>query len=120
AFPRCPATDPSGASRRTATLRGSGPGACRASGATGSRRRRARARRPKGVPGLWTRVRRLIWAWWPWGLATVWALVADAWHWSAFFGVMAFVTYLSTPRERPPTYGLDHVIPTEDPAFLDS
>ena len=80
----------------------------------------ARARRPKGLPGLWTRVRRLIWAWWPWGVATVWALVADEWHWSAFFGLMAFVTYLSAPRERAPTYGLDHVIPTEDPAFLDS
>ncbi len=80
----------------------------------------ARARRPRGLPGLWTRVRRLIWAWWPWGVATVWALVVDAWNWSAFFGVMAFVTYLSAPRERPPTYGLDHDIPADDPAFLDS
>jgi cardiolipin synthase len=80
----------------------------------------ARALRPRGLPGLWTRVRRLIWAWWPWGVATVWALVVDAWNWSAFFGVMAFVTYLSAPRERPPTYGLDHDIPADDPAFLDS
>ena len=53
-------------------------------------------------------------------MATVWALVVDAWNWSAFFGVMAFVTYLSAPRERPPTYGLDHDIPADDPAFLDS
>jgi cardiolipin synthase A/B len=80
----------------------------------------ARARRPRGLPGLWTRIRRMIWAWWPWGVAAVWALAADAWQWSAFFGVMAFVTYWSSPRERPPTYGLDHVIPTKDPAFLDS
>ena len=80
----------------------------------------ARARRPKGLPGLWTRVRRLIWAWWPWGVATIWALATDAWNWSVFFGLMAFVTYVAAPRERPPIYGLDHVIPTEDPAFLDS
>src|SRR5262245_43763245 len=79
-----------------------------------------RARRPKGLPGLWTRVRRLIWAWWPWAIATIWALVTDSWNWAVGLGLMAVITYLSTPRERPPTYGLDHVIPTEDPAFLDS
>jgi cardiolipin synthase len=72
------------------------------------------------LPGLWTRVRRLIWAWWPWAIATIWALVADAWNWAVFCGVMASITYLAAPRERPPTYGLDHAIPTADPAFLDS
>ena len=80
----------------------------------------AQARRPRGLPGLRTRIRRLIWAWWPWGVATVWALVSDAWNWAAAFGVVAFITYLAALRERPPIYGLDHVIPTEDPAFLDS
>jgi cardiolipin synthase len=80
----------------------------------------AQARRPRGLPGLRTRIRRLIWAWWPWGVATVWALVSDAWNWAAVFGAVAFITYLAAPRERPPIYGLDHIIPTEDPAFLDS
>ena len=80
----------------------------------------ARARRPHGLPGLWTRLRRLIWAWWPWGAATIWALVRDAWNWAAFFGTMAFLTYLAAPRERSPNYGLDHFLPTADPAFLDS
>jgi cardiolipin synthase len=80
----------------------------------------AKARRPRGLPGLWTRLRRLIWAWWPWAVAAVWALATDAWNWSVLFGVIAFITHLSSPRERPPTYGLDHIIPTEDPAFLDS
>jgi cardiolipin synthase len=53
-------------------------------------------------------------------VATIWALVTDAWNRAALFGLIAVITYLSTQRERPPTYGLDHVIPTEDPAFLDS
>jgi len=53
-------------------------------------------------------------------VATIWALATDAWNWSVFFGLMAFLTYVAAPRERPPIYGLDHVIPTGDPAFLDS
>jgi cardiolipin synthase len=80
----------------------------------------AKARRPKGLPGIWTRIRRLIWAWWPWSAATIWALAVEAWGWAIGFGVLAFVAYLSAPREHSPTYGLDHTIAVDDPAFLDS
>jgi cardiolipin synthase len=80
----------------------------------------ARAHRPKGLPGIWTRFRRLIWAWWPWAGATIWALVIDAWGWAVGFGCLTVVAYLSASRERSPSYGLDHTLASDDPAFLDS
>jgi cardiolipin synthase len=82
------------------------------------RRRRFRKRRPKGVPGFWARMRRLVWSWWIWALAA--AAAANVRHWAAFWTLIAvaFVALLFSPPEKPPTYGLDHEFAVESEEFL--
>jgi cardiolipin synthase len=75
-------------------------------------------RRRKGAISLWTRIRRLILAWWPWAIVCVWALVTDRWGWGVVGGVVALVSYLMTPDEFPPVYGLDHEFSIESDEFL--
>jgi cardiolipin synthase len=75
-------------------------------------------RKPKGVLPFWTRMRRLLWSWWPWAAACLWALVNDKWGWAWGTGAMAFVSYLIAPAEAPPRYGLDHEFAVEDEEFL--
>jgi cardiolipin synthase len=73
---------------------------------------------PKGRPSLWKRVRRLLLSWWLWaGLAVV-ATIYDAWWWTLLFAILAFVSFLVTPAERPPRYGLDHEFGVDEPDFL--
>lgn len=67
---------------------------------------------------VWSRLRRLFWAWWPWALACLWAMVADKWGWAGGTGAMALVSYLITPTEFPPRYGLDHQFSVDDEDFL--
>jgi cardiolipin synthase len=76
--------------------------------------------RPKGVPGIWGRGRRLLWSWWPWAIVAVWTAAIHEWGWAAGTGAMAFVSYLIAPRERPPRYGLDHQFGVETEEFLSS
>ena len=45
-------------------------------------------------------------------------LVHDDWGWAAGTGAMAFVSYLITPSEYPPRYGLDHEFSVDDEEFL--
>ena len=75
-------------------------------------------RKPKGVLPFWTRMRRLLWSWWPWAAACLWALVNDKWGWAWGTGAMAFVSYLIAPAEAPPQYGLDHEFAVDDEEFL--
>jgi cardiolipin synthase len=75
-------------------------------------------RQPKGQIPFWSRLRRLLWAWWPWTIACVWALVNDKWGWAGGTGAMALVSYLITPTEFPPRYGLDHEFAVDDEDFL--
>ena len=75
-------------------------------------------RKPKGVLPFWTRMRRLLWSWWPWAAACLWALVNDKWGWAWGTGAMAFVSYLIAPAEAPPRYGLDHEFAVDDEEFL--
>jgi cardiolipin synthase A/B len=75
-------------------------------------------RRPKGMLRFWTRARRLLWSWWPWAAAFVYAMVQDAWVWAFGFGVMGLVSYLIAPVEFPPRYGLDHEFSVGDEEFL--
>jgi hypothetical protein len=58
-------------------------------------------------PALSVRARRLFWAWWPWFIAAMWALATDRWYWGGGLGLVAFVTYVTTPTEGPPRFGLD-------------
>src|SRR5215204_253519 len=68
----------------------------------------ARQTKPKGSATLWTRVRRLIWSWWPWALVALYLIDRRQW-WGAFgVALWAGVCSLSTPAEFPPQYGLDH------------
>ena len=75
-------------------------------------------RKPKGILPFWTRVRRLIWSWWPWAAACLWNLVHDDWGWAVGTGTMAIVSYLIAPVEKPPQYGLDHEFSIDDEEFL--
>ena len=76
--------------------------------------------KPKGIATAWTRIRRLLWSWWPWALLSVYYLDRHNW-WAAFgIGLWAGVCSLSTPAEFPPQYGLDHGLTVSDPEFLNS
>src|SRR3954449_6108032 len=75
-------------------------------------------RQPKGRIPFWGRARRLLWSWWVWGLLFLWHMAHDAWGWAAGTGAMALVSYLITPSEFPPRYGLDHELAVEDEEFL--
>mgnify|MGYP006182852061 CR=1 FL=1 len=46
-------------------------------------------RKPKGVLPFWSRMRRLFWAWWPWALGCLYALVNDKWGWAIGMGAIA-------------------------------
>ncbi len=77
-----------------------------------------RKRHPKGMLRFWTRARRLLWSWWPWTLAFLYAMVQDAWGWAIGMGAMALFSYLIAPSEFPPRYGLDHEFSVDDEEFL--
>jgi cardiolipin synthase len=62
--------------------------------------------------------RRLLWSWWPWSALCVFALVTDRWYWAVVTGLMGLVSYLITPNEFPPRYGLDHELSVTDDEFV--
>jgi hypothetical protein len=70
------------------------------------------------LPRLWTRVRRLLWSWWLWAALAVLALLADRSYTALGLAVAAVVIYMAAPRERAPTYGLDHDFAIESEEFL--
>ena len=67
---------------------------------------------------FWTRARRLLWSWWPWTGAFLYAMVQDKWGWAIGMGAMGLVSYLIAPSEFPPRFGLDHEFSVKDPEFL--
>jgi len=75
-------------------------------------------RPPKGRPALWSRLRRLIWSWWLWAFAGVWMAAGGRWIAAAVLGVVAVLMHLTAPREKPPSYGLDHEFGVESEEFL--
>jgi cardiolipin synthase len=75
-------------------------------------------RKPKGVLPFWGRARRLFWSWWVWATLYLWASTNGRWLWAAAAGAMAFISYLITPSEFPPRYGLDHELSVDDAEFL--
>src|SRR6478672_3373749 len=75
-------------------------------------------RKPKGNIPFWAQARRLAWSWWIWAAVCLWALVTDRWGWASGAGTMALISYLITPSEFPPRYGLDHEYSVEDEEFL--
>ena len=77
-----------------------------------------RSRPPKGLPGVWMRLRRVLWSWWPWGAMFIAAMVLDRWYWAAGLGLMAVFCWMIAPKESPPRYGLDHAFSIADKEFL--
>ena len=75
-------------------------------------------RSPKGLFSFWTRGRRLLWSWWPWLLACIYAIEQAKWGWAYGTGAMALFSYLIAPVESPPRYGLDHEFDVDSPEFL--
>jgi cardiolipin synthase len=73
---------------------------------------------PKGLLPFWTRLRRLLWSWWPWAVVSIWAIGEARWGWAIGGGAMALVSYLIAPPAAPPRYGLDHQFPVDSPEFL--
>ena len=67
-----------------------------------------RYQEPKGRATLWTRTRKVLWSWWPWFVVAVASAYDDRWGWAFSAGAMAFVSYLVTPIEASPQYGLEH------------
>src|SRR5262245_8368674 len=65
-----------------------------------------RYQEPKIHESLWTRARKLLWSWWPWFVVSIATAYDDRWTWAFATGAMAFVSYLVTPIESPPRYGL--------------
>jgi cardiolipin synthase len=72
----------------------------------------------KGQATLWTRARRLLWSWWPWFVVSVTTAYDNRWGWAFGTGAMAFISYLVTPTEAPPQYGLDHEFPIDSDEFV--
>jgi cardiolipin synthase len=79
-----------------------------------------RLTRPKGIATAWTRVRRLIWSWWPWAILCVYFIDQHAWWWALGVGAWSGVCSLSTPQEFPPQYGFDHGLEVGSQEFLDT
>jgi cardiolipin synthase len=77
-----------------------------------------RYQEPKGRATLWTRARKLLWSWWPWFVVSVATAYDNRWGWAFSTGAMAFVSYLVTPIETPPRYGLDHEFSVDSDEFL--
>jgi hypothetical protein len=84
----------------------------------GGKRKQLRPRRAKGVPGWWARLRFLLWSWWLWAGLAVIAFLDDREGTALGLGIAAIVLYLFAPRERTPTYGLDHEFAIESDEFL--
>ena len=77
-----------------------------------------RRRPPKGLPGVWARLRRMLWSWWPWATVFLWAMVDDRWYLAASTGLMAVFCYMIAPKESSPRFGLDHAFSVADEEFL--
>jgi cardiolipin synthase A/B len=77
-----------------------------------------RFQEPKGQATLWTRARKVLWSWWPWFVVAVVTAYDNRWGWAFSAGAMAFVSYLVTPIETPPRYGLEHEFSIDSDEFL--
>jgi cardiolipin synthase A/B len=79
-----------------------------------------RYQEPKGHASLWTRARQILWSWWPWFVVSVATAYDNRWGWAFSTGAMAFVSYLVTPIESSPRYGLDHEFSVDADEFLET
>jgi cardiolipin synthase len=80
----------------------------------------ARWTKPKGVVTAWTRLRRLLWSWWPWALLAVYLIDQRNWWGALGAAAWAIVCSVSTPIEFPPQYGLDHGLEVGSDDFIET
>jgi len=76
------------------------------------------ARPPRGQADVWVRLRRLVWAWWPWAIATIVLSAAGEFLWTAVTAVIATVMHLAQPRVASPRFGLDHEFRVDSDEFV--
>jgi cardiolipin synthase len=76
--------------------------------------------KPKGIATAWTRIRHLLWSWWPWAILCVYFIEERNWWAALGIAIWSGVCSLSTPIEFPPQYGLDHGLTVGDPEFLNT
>jgi cardiolipin synthase len=82
------------------------------------KRKPLRPRRARGLPGWWARLRYLVWSWWVWAAAAAAAVFFVRSHTGIGLAAWGVIAYLFAPRERAPTYGLEHDFAVESDEFL--
>jgi cardiolipin synthase A/B len=82
------------------------------------RRKPLRPKRARGLPGWWARLRYVVWSWWVWVAAAVAAYFSHRSYTALGLLSWGVVAYLFAPRERSPTYGLEHDFTIESEEFL--
>ncbi len=80
----------------------------------------ATKRRARGLPGLYTRLRRLLFAWWVWAAIAVWSAATGAWVAAGITLAVAILVHVASPQEFAPVYGLEHAMSVGSEAFVDS
>jgi len=75
---------------------------------------------PKGLPGIWSRMRRLFWSWWAWAVVAIVMAYLERWGWATGTGLMAVFSHVVHPPELPPIYGLNHQFAVGSNEFLSS
>jgi cardiolipin synthase A/B len=79
-----------------------------------------RTHRRRIVRGVMARIRSWFWWSWPWTVAATWALATDRWWWALGTGLMAILSHAIALRDPGLAFAVDHQIPVESDAFLDS
>jgi cardiolipin synthase len=82
------------------------------------RRKPLRPRRARGLPNWWARLRYLVWSWWVWAAIAAAFVYFDRSYTALGFAIWGVLAYLFAPRERAPTYGLEHDFGIESDEFL--
>ena len=82
--------------------------------------RALRPRRYRGRQGFLGIGRRLLWSWWLWTAVAVFLLFGDHWKIGTVAVSLAVFTYLVTPQERSPRYGLESEFTVRSHEFLSS
>jgi len=74
----------------------------------------------KGRLGVWGFCRRLLWSWWLWILLAFLTVYIDRWGMAIPLIVLGILTYLVSPQEQSPKYGLDSRFSIMSDKFISS
>src|SRR5437667_2410411 len=76
--------------------------------------------RRTGRLNIWDQGRHLLWSWWFWTLVAIVTASQDHWRAALVTTSVAVVTYLTTPHEHSPKYGLESRFPVHSSEFISS